>query len=86
VINQIYAIKDRGFHSPLSGKDLENVTDGINHFKSNDAKEGWFISLKNKGEKALSPPVVMFGVVYFTTFTPSREGNTEGVARLYALN
>ena len=86
VMNQIYAIKDKGLNSTLSEKDLENVTDGINNLKSIEGKEGWFISLENKGEKALAPPVVMFGVAYFTTFTPSKEGSTEGIARIYALN
>jgi hypothetical protein len=31
-------------------------------------------------------PVVAFGVVYFTTYTPSAEGDRDGVARIYALN
>lgn len=85
MINQIYAIKDRGLNSILSQKDLENVTDGVIS-KSIEGKEGWYLSLENKGEKSLAPPVVMFGVAYFTTFTPSNEGGTEGIARLYALN
>jgi type IV pilus assembly protein PilY1 len=83
VTNQIFAIKDKGLNSTLSEKDLENVTDGINKLKSIEGKEGWFISLENKGEKILAPPVVMFGVTYFTSFTPSKEG---GIARIYALN
>jgi type IV pilus assembly protein PilY1 len=85
VINQIYAIKDRGLNSILFQKDLENVTYGINS-NSIGGKEGWYISLEDKGEKALAPPVVIFGVAYFTTFTPPKEGSTEGIARLYALN
>ena len=85
VVNQIYAIRDKGLNSTLSEKDLENVTDGIN-LNSNEGKEGLFIRLENKGEKALAPPVVMFGVTYFTTFTPLREGSTEGIARIYALD
>ena len=86
VINQIYAIKDRGLNSTLSESNLDNMTEGINSLKSIEGKEGWFIGLENKGEKALAPTVVLFGVAYFTTFTPSKEGSTEGVARLYALN
>lgn len=83
VTNQIFAIKDKGLNSTLSEKDLENVTDGVNDLKGIEGKEGWFMSLENKGEKALAPPVVVFGVAYFTTFAP--EGS-EGIARIYALN
>jgi Tfp pilus tip-associated adhesin PilY1 len=78
-------LKDKGLNSTLSEKDLENVTDGINNLKSIEGKEGWFISLENKGEKILAPPVVMFGVTYFTSFTPSRE-DSNGIARIYALD
>jgi type IV pilus assembly protein PilY1 len=85
VMNQIYAIKDKGLNSTLSERDLENVTDGINNLKSIEDKEGWVISLENKGEKALAHPVVIFGVAYFTTFAPS-SGSTEGIARIYALD
>lgn len=84
VTNQIFAIKDKGLNSTLSEKDLENVTDGINNLKSIEGKEGWFISLENKGEKILAPAVVMFGVTYFSTYTPSQDAN--GIARLYALD
>jgi len=83
VLNQIYAIKDRSLNSAVSEKDLENVTDGVNDLKGIEGKEGWFMNLENKGEKALAPPVVVFGVAYFTTFAP--EGS-EGIARIYALN
>jgi type IV pilus assembly protein PilY1 len=83
VLNQIYAIKDKSLNSAVSERDLQNVTDGINNLKSIEGKEGWFMSLENKGEKVLAPPVVVFGVAYFTTFAP--EGS-EGIARIYALN
>jgi hypothetical protein len=54
--------------------------------QSLDGKEGWFINLdSNKGEKVSGPPVVLFGVTYFTTFAPTQPGN-EGVARIYALD
>ncbi len=54
--------------------------------ESLDKKEGWFINLdSDKGEKLSGPPVVLFGVAYFPTFTPTKPGN-EGVARIYALD
>ena len=85
-INQIYGIKDKGLDSILSMKDLENVTFGVSDLKTLEGKEGWFINLEeNKGEKALGPPVVIFGVAYFSTFTPSIN-STGGIARFYAVN
>jgi type IV pilus assembly protein PilY1 len=54
-------------------------------------KNGWFIKLENPGEKCLSIPVVFYGVVYYTTFspTPGSEADIcfvgEGESRLYAL-
>jgi len=86
VINQIYAIKDRDVKSPLSISNLENVTNRVTNMQSLDGKEGWFINLdSNRGEKVSGPPVVLFGVAYFTTFTPTQPGN-EGIARIYALD
>jgi len=86
VINQIYAIKDKGGKSPLSIYNLENVTHGVTPMQSLDGKSGWYINLeKNKGEKMMAPPVVLFGVAYFTTFAPTQPGN-EGIARIYALD
>jgi type IV pilus assembly protein PilY1 len=86
VINQIYAIKDKGLDQPISMRNLENVTYGVTDLKSLESKEGWFINLEgNKGEKVLGSPVVIFGVAYIGTFTPSLR-NADGVARLYALN
>jgi type IV pilus assembly protein PilY1 len=86
VINQIYAIKDKGLDKPISMSNLENVTYGASDLKSLESKDGWFINLEgNKGEKVLGPPVVIFGVTYFSTFTPSI-GNVNGTAQLYALD
>jgi hypothetical protein len=85
-INQIYAIKDRSLDKPISMSNLENVTFGVVDLKSLESKDGWFINLEgNKGEKVLGPPVVIFGVTYFSTFTPSI-GDVNGTAQLYALD
>jgi type IV pilus assembly protein PilY1 len=86
VINQIYAIKDRGLDQPISMNNLENVTYGVADLKSLESKDGWFINLEgNMGEKVLGSPVVIFGVAYIGTFTPSLR-NADGIARIYALN
>jgi len=85
VVNQIYAIKDKGLKSVLSESDLEDETRRLKGPGESEEKQGWYITLENKGEKVLSSPVVLFGAAYFTTFTPSQTGN-EGIARLYVLN
>jgi len=54
-------------------------------------KNGWFIKLESPGEKCLSVPVVFYGVVYYTTFSPTLGSEAdicfvgEGESRLYAL-
>jgi type IV pilus assembly protein PilY1 len=59
-------------------------------------KKGWYIRLVDgagnaKGEKCLSSPVVYYGVVYYTTFTPTFGGTDEicylgeGMGRLFAM-
>ena len=85
VVNQIYAIKDKGLKSVLSESDLEDETRRLKGPGESEEKQGWYLTLENKGEKVLSSPVVIFGAAYFTTFTPSQTGN-EGIARLYVLN
>ena len=56
---------------------------------------GWFIKLdQNAGEKSLSSPVIFYGIVYYTTFTPTSETSNpeddpcyvgEGKGRLYVV-
>lgn len=59
----------------MSEDNLENVTHGVSNPEQLAKKEGWFISLEaNKGEKVVGGTVVAYGVVYFTTFTPSSRG------------
>jgi type IV pilus assembly protein PilY1 len=55
---------------------------------------GWYIKLdQNSGEKVLAPPVVLNGVVYFTTFAPGASVVTDpcqpgnlGTGRMYAVD
>ncbi|MDO9351428.1 MAG: PilC/PilY family type IV pilus protein, partial [Deltaproteobacteria bacterium] len=83
-IDKFYAFMDKGNGSALSEDNLADVTKDFATVQNLANKEGWFINLEDKGEKVLAPPVVAFGVVYFTTFTPSLDG--DGIARIYALN
>jgi hypothetical protein len=88
VTNRFYAVKDRGLKETLSEDNLEDVTNGLQTDLENE--EGWFVSLGiNRGEKVTGVPAVAQGVLYFTTFSPSSQGQGQGgenTARVYALN
>jgi type IV pilus assembly protein PilY1 len=87
VVNRFYGVKDKGVNKILSEGDLEDVTNGFSTGSLENNKEGWFISLgTNRGEKVTGVPAVAYGVVYFTTFSPSSSQSGENTARLYALN
>jgi type IV pilus assembly protein PilY1 len=87
-INKFYAFRDIGVISTFSEKDLVDVTKGAATVQDFNNKKGWFISLeRGKGEKVFAPPVVLFKVVYFSTFTPPAEKDDRyGIARIYALD
>jgi type IV pilus assembly protein PilY1 len=51
-----------------------------------DLLEGWYIQLEEPGEKVLASPVVIAGMVLFTTFSPTTDPcSYGGDARFYAL-
>jgi type IV pilus assembly protein PilY1 len=101
--NRLYAIKDKNLSTVLTENDLVNVTedqlqnpnttqgDKITLLNLLSQKNGWFIILENPGEKCLSVPVVFYGIVYYSTFSPTVGDGTdiclleEGTSRLYAL-
>ena len=81
---RLYAIKDKNPSSPLAETDLVNVTqDLLQDPGTSDAAKtallqtlkdgkGWYILLnENTGEKCLATPIVFYGSVYYTTFTPN---------------
>jgi type IV pilus assembly protein PilY1 len=103
-INRLYAVKDKNPSTNLTENDLVGVTldllqdpgtsetDKLTMLNALNTKEGWYIKLdQNVGEKCLSSPVVYYGVVYYTSFSPNfgSEGDPcfvgEGTGRLYAL-
>jgi type IV pilus assembly protein PilY1 len=86
VTNRFYALKDRGLNTTLTEDNLQDVTNGFPTLEELAKKEGWFVSLEaNSGEKVTGGTVVCYGVVYFTTFTPTSRGG-QSTARVYALN
>jgi type IV pilus assembly protein PilY1 len=103
-INRLYAVKDKNPSTPVTEADMVDVTLDLlqdptttqaakNAILSELAtRDGWFIKLDvNSGEKVLSPAVVFYKTVYFSTFTPTNGTDTdpcyvgEGKARLYIL-
>jgi type IV pilus assembly protein PilY1 len=49
--------------------------------------DGWYITMEGTGEKVLASPVVIFGIVFFTTFVPnSGPCSYGGDAYLYAVD
>jgi outer membrane protein assembly factor BamB len=90
-INRLYAIKDKPPypHTPMVEGDLKDVTEDLLQdpdtpdstkttiFNELRSKHGWFIKLDQRpGEKCLSNPVVFYGAVYYTTFAPTVEGQS----------
>jgi type IV pilus assembly protein PilY1 len=103
VIDRLYAIKDRNPENTLTESNLVDVTTNLLQSGSQDEKSiiynqlrnesGWYIQLNQSyGEKCLFSPLVIYGISYFTTFTPSEGVATdpcflgEGTARVYAIN
>lgn len=102
VVNRFYAVKDRSKtndqFSTLTESDLVNVTsDVLQEDPESEAaaqalnnlslQDGWYIVLEESGEKVLAPPTVLFGMVLFTTFTPTDDPcSYGGEARFYAVD
>jgi type IV pilus assembly protein PilY1 len=103
-VNRLYAVKDKNPSTILTETDLVDVTlDLLQDPSTSDAdktaimnslsnKSGWYIVLNQyNGEKSLASPVVFYGVVYYTTFTPTFGSELdvcylgEGTGRMYAL-
>jgi len=108
IVNRFYALKDKNLTDTPSNRayiesDLFDATSDILQTGTPEEKQvalaelytkkGWFIQLStNEGEKVLAPPVVFYGVAYFTTFTQSGSASPtdpcfvgEGTARLYMV-
>jgi len=102
VVNRLYAVKDRNetndvFTQALTESDLVDVTSNVVQDNPGteealatlgnlNAQDGWYINMEGSGEKILAPPVVLFGMVLFTTFTPnSAPCSYGGDALFYAV-
>ena len=52
------------------------------------SKDGWYTTLPNTGERALSRPLIFGGIVFFPTYQPTTQTDlclVTGQSRLYAL-
>lgn len=101
--DRLYTLKDRNLNRVLKEVDLVDVTGDLLQIGTSEQKQatlsalksgsGWFVKLdQNRGEKCLAPPLIFYGISYFTTFTPSTGVSTDpcylgvGDARLYAMS
>lgn len=106
-VNRLYALKDRlpYPHTPMTEADLKDVTEDLLQASGTTEaektailsdlrqKNGWFIKLDQRpGEKCVSTPVTFYGAVYYSTFSPTLEGQVgichlgEGTGTLYILD
>jgi type IV pilus assembly protein PilY1 len=108
VVDRIYAVKDRNPAQPVTedASLLVDVTQDLLQEPGTSVAtlqtirsqltslNGWFIKLnQNSGEKSLSSAVIFYGVVYYTTFTPTSTGVSvtdpcyvgEGQGRVYMV-
>jgi type IV pilus assembly protein PilY1 len=87
-LNRLYAVKDKNPTAPLAETDLVDVTLDLlqdpnytqksSILQSLSEKSGWFIKLdQSPGEKCLSVPVVFYGIVYYSTFSPTAGSETD---------
>ncbi len=77
--------------------DLPNITDICvtgeeSSCEATNLDRGWKLTLEDNGEKGLSAPLTVNGVVYFTSYLPEGDGSSitcapsEGSGRLYAIS
>ncbi len=95
VDNKVFLIKDRATvsGSPASTEpvfeidDFQDVTDSVN---SGALQNGWLLRMDGDGEKALSKPEVLAGVVGFSSYTPASGvvdcEPSEGEGSVYFVN
>lgn len=105
VVNRLYAFRDKNLATVFTENDMEDVTQDLLQDPNTpeaqkkvilsglETKKGWYIKLhENQGEKSLSNPVVFYGIVYYTTFSPTFGGVEdpcfvgEGTARMYGVH
>lgn len=103
VVNWIYMYKDRNTTSgippttPLTHGDLADLTDDCLQDSTPcpvpiNLTNGWRVQMESNGEKVLSAPLTISGVIYFTTYIPpggvesTTCGPMEGTGALYMLS
>jgi len=102
--NYMFVIKDREtstLTAPATGSvtakvfddlaDITNCTQASTCTAPADLANGWKLQLETSGEKSLSSPITLSGIIFFTTFIPPGGGDVdecvpaEGQGRLYAV-
>jgi len=99
--NRLFAVKDKNEDdedfASLTESDLVDLTanliqDGTEQQAADTyslltTKDGWYITMEGTGEKILASPVVIYGMVLFSTFVPNIDPcSYGGDAYLYAVD
>jgi type IV pilus assembly protein PilY1 len=97
--NTFYMLKDRNTLTPppagiepLKNGDLVDITGCTDCATPLDLANGWRLDLTAAGEKNLSTPLTLGGIVFFTTYIPAGAGSpssscgpSEGTGRFYSV-
>lgn len=96
VVDRFYVFHDYNVFAPPSGgytkiteSDLVDATDGDVTREEVEKADGWYITLKNSGEKVLAESLTIGQQIMFTTYEPGGEsvacGPSAGIGRLYIV-
>lgn len=84
---KFYAVKDVDRNSTYTLSNLKNITTGT--YSPTDTQNGWYINITGGGEKILGDPSMYYGMLFFTSYTPSNATNVcekAGDAKVYAVD
>ena len=77
VSNYHFLIKDTfGLNTPTNGYATADFSD-LTQWGNGDSQYGWYVPLTLSGEKVLSTSVTFRGKVFFTTYSPSNDANSD---------
>jgi hypothetical protein len=88
--DRLYGVRDFGKATAVKREDLQDISNAGLTFSKVDSKDGWYIELNGRGEKALDGASLVSGVLSFTTYTPESGGSdpceTAGSSYLYSVS
>jgi type IV pilus assembly protein PilY1 len=79
-VNRIYAVKNNWLDTNLSESNLIDLTQNLivegsdddkkNTYRDLRTSKGWYVTFYDPGEKMISPPIIINGYIFFTTYVP----------------